>query len=350
MNKLKHRLESWAFRTLNIAGRIILLKSILQAIPIYPLSVMAIPKGICSKIKEIFQKFLWGGPKQEKKWALVSWKEISKHKEEGGLGIRDPEILNQVLGAKLWWRWMRGGNDIWKQIWTQKYSMPKKTKDILRVTETPKGSSIWNLASQNREIINKYAFREIRNGSIGQFWEEAWQQRDRLGDIQTIQSTYLKAITKGLKRVKDYWKEEEIAEFWRTWRKPEEWDETIDEEQKENLIKELEKRKIKKSTRPDILRWGKPTKVTFTFKEAYNLAMQREEEEESKEWKQLWKSKWWPKVIIFVWLVAKKRIVTWDKLQKKGYQGPSRCSLCRQEEETQEHLLNSCSYAQYQWE
>lgn len=124
---------------------------------------------------------------------------------------------------------MRGGRDIWKQIWTQKYNMPKATKDILRATEIPKGSSIWNLASQNRELINKFAFWEIRNGSTAQFWEEAWQQRDRLVDIQTIQNTYQKAAMIGLKRVKDYWKEEETDETWRIWRKPEEWDETIDE-------------------------------------------------------------------------------------------------------------------------
>lgn len=116
IDKLKHRLESWSLRMLNIARRIFLSKSILKAIPIYPLSIMTTPKGIYSKIKEILWKLLWGGPKQEKKWPLVSWKELSKHKEEGGLEIEDPEILNQVLREKIWWRWMRGGRDIWKQI------------------------------------------------------------------------------------------------------------------------------------------------------------------------------------------------------------------------------------------
>jgi len=99
----------------------------------------------------------------------VSWKGISKHKEEGGLGLRDLATLNQVLGAKLWWKWMRGGRDIWKQIWTQEYNMPKTIEDILRATEIPKGSSIWNLESQNRELINKFSLWEIRNGSIAQF-------------------------------------------------------------------------------------------------------------------------------------------------------------------------------------
>jgi len=143
---------------LNIAGRLVLLKSILQAIPIYPLSVMAAPKGACAKMQEIFRKFIWGGPKQQRKWALVSWKSLSKQKDEGGLGLRDLGILNQALGAKLWLRWMRGGNDLWKKIWTQKYNMPLTTECILRSEEVPKGSSIWDLASQNRDIIGKYAF------------------------------------------------------------------------------------------------------------------------------------------------------------------------------------------------
>jgi len=42
---------------------------------------------------------------------------------------------------------MRRGNDLWKKIWTQKYNMPATTVEILRMEETPKGSTIWELAS-----------------------------------------------------------------------------------------------------------------------------------------------------------------------------------------------------------
>eukprot|EP00253_Pinus_taeda_P035368 PITA_35368 len=62
IEKLKSKLAGWAFRTLNIAGRVVLVKSVLQAIPIYPLSIIAAPKGACSKIKELYGKFIWGGP------------------------------------------------------------------------------------------------------------------------------------------------------------------------------------------------------------------------------------------------------------------------------------------------
>lgn len=108
-----------------------LLKSILQAIRIYPLLAMAVPKEVCTKMMEIFRKFIWGGPKHQKKWAPISWKGVIKHKEEWGLGLRDPSTLNQVLGAKLWWRRMRSGEDLWKKIWTQKYNMLTTVEVIL---------------------------------------------------------------------------------------------------------------------------------------------------------------------------------------------------------------------------
>eukprot|EP00253_Pinus_taeda_P021647 PITA_21647 len=37
IDKLSNKVANWAFRTLNIAGRIVLAKSVLQAIPVYPL-------------------------------------------------------------------------------------------------------------------------------------------------------------------------------------------------------------------------------------------------------------------------------------------------------------------------
>eukprot|EP00253_Pinus_taeda_P024757 PITA_24757 len=174
LDKLSNRVANWAFRTLNMAGRIVLVKSVLQAIPIYPLSIMAVPLGICSKIREIMRKFIWGGSNQQKKWALVSWNHLTERKQKGGLGLRDPERLNKVLGAKLWWCWLRGGNDLWKLIWRRKYNMPNSLVDILRQRETPKGSTIWDLARQNRDIVENHIFWEIRGRGEANFSEEKW--------------------------------------------------------------------------------------------------------------------------------------------------------------------------------
>jgi len=141
------------------------------------------------------------------------------------------------------------------------------------------------LASQNRDIVDENIFLEIREGQIARFWEELWQQRGKMLDLQEIQNIYRKGITRGLIFVKDYWKEGQENEEWREWKKPDEWDSNLIEEQKIKFNKELESRKIKNRGGPDILRWGKETKGTFTIKEAYNIKIKQAQAEEEQNWR-----------------------------------------------------------------
>ena len=78
---------------------------------------------------------------------------------------------------------MNGGKDLWKEIWTLKYNMRTTAEEIMRKDVMPKGFTIWELACQNRDIINRHVFWEIRNGRTTKFWEEAWQQRGRMVEI-----------------------------------------------------------------------------------------------------------------------------------------------------------------------
>eukprot|EP00253_Pinus_taeda_P025221 PITA_25221 len=317
---------------------------------VYTLSIRATSKGVCAKLREIFGKFIWGGPTQQRKWALVSWANLIQRKEEGGLGVRDPETLNKVLGAKLWWRWLQGGTNVWKKIWEYKYNMPEQTEEKLRIQNTPKGSSIWNLASQNRELIKQYTSWEIRGGEKAKFWEDGWQKKRKMNEIQTLQDLQQRAQRLGMDNVKDYWVEEENREIWRKWKKPGEWTDNINREIEEGYLREMDLRKIRNRTGEDILRWGKTMRGSFTVKEAYFLTTRQNQDEEDQDWKKIWEGKWWPKVTIFAWLVRKGKILTWDKIIKRGFQGPSRCSLCNREAENQEHLLNKCPFAENIWE
>ena len=46
--KVEKRIHNWAFRALNAPGRLILLKSVLQSLPLYQLSGRACPNNICN--------------------------------------------------------------------------------------------------------------------------------------------------------------------------------------------------------------------------------------------------------------------------------------------------------------
>lgn len=43
-------------------------------------------------------------------------------KFSSGLGLRDPLVLSNVMGTKNWWRWIKGGNELWKGLGKEKYA------------------------------------------------------------------------------------------------------------------------------------------------------------------------------------------------------------------------------------
>lgn len=163
------------------------------------------------------------------------------------------------------------GADLWKEIWTTKYNMPLTPEEILREQDMPRGSDIWNLSIQSRDLIDRYIFWEIRGGQIARFWDEAWQQREKMLNLQGMQEIYKTGMDRNLITVKDYWTEERGNEEWREWKPLEEWKRNATEDQKTTFGKEIDSRKIKKREGRDILRWGKETKGIFTIKEAYKV-------------------------------------------------------------------------------
>jgi hypothetical protein len=42
-----------------------------------------------------------------KKIYLVAWNTLCLPKSDGGIGIKDPELMIKIMGAKTWWRWLQ---------------------------------------------------------------------------------------------------------------------------------------------------------------------------------------------------------------------------------------------------
>jgi len=49
------------------------------------------------------------------------------------------------------------------------------------------------------------------------------------------------------------------------------------------------------------------------------------------------------------WMVLHHRVLTWDNLCRRGWQGPGLCSLCLSEGETIEHLFIHCRFTRNLW-
>lgn len=65
------------------------------------------------------------------------------------------------------------------------------------------------------------------------------------------------------------------------------------------------------------------------------------------EWpcKLLWRKSFLPKDGVFAWLEKQGNVLTQDRLAKTGYQGASRCVMCKGNVELVDHLLLNCQYS-----
>jgi exonuclease III len=347
---LANRLNNWTFRPLNIAARLILLKSVLQALPTYLFTALAAPVSVIKAIRSIQRNFLWQGHHSNKKWALVGWEKLCKPKKLGGLGIRDPGKMNKVMGAKMWWRWLQYPQELWARLWKQKYAPEVHHNQLIRFNEQVQGSNIWNTAWRNRPLVQQHAFWEVRNGKSALFWQDSWQQLPPLEDMESLQPLKLSLQQNIFNNVQDFWLPSQERQPWRQW-KASATDLNIRETLDLSPWQEcLQARKIPTREGPDILRWGHTSSGSFSVKEAYYLQGTTPGQATDEIWGKIWQPFIWPKISFFLWLTAQNRILTWDNLMKKGFTGPSRCTLCMQSEETMEHLLNTCQYSQQIWD
>lgn len=89
VSKFQKRLASWQSRFLSMAGRSVLIKSVLSAIPAYQMKSTLIPKGVLQEKDKISHNFFWNRQEQNKKMHLIAWDTIKQSKKEGGLDIKD---------------------------------------------------------------------------------------------------------------------------------------------------------------------------------------------------------------------------------------------------------------------
>eukprot|EP00253_Pinus_taeda_P012787 PITA_12787 len=299
--------------------------------------------------KEHWEKILANMERsQKKKWSLVAWKKLCRPKNRGGLNLADPSVVNRVCGAKIWWKWISNITLPWANLWKEKYRSTGCNLDLIRMQESPCGYPIWNHAQANRSIVQDHSFWEIRNGTQALFWEDAWQQSLKL-ESPTLQPLKLAYLTEGHNRVNHYWNSSSEDPEWREWKVFNPDHNEVPHAVIHDLNQQLLKRKIRIAVENDKLRWGPKGNGEFSLKEARSI-IEREEQPDTVPWAdKVWDNFQWPKIRTFLWLLMQRRTLTWENLLRKGFQGPSRCPMCLQEEETMNHIFNSCEWASQLW-
>ncbi|KAL3037714.1 hypothetical protein AAZX31_01G085700 [Glycine max] len=179
IKKCERALSKWKQRHLSFGGRVTLIQSVLNSIPIYFLSFFRIPKKVEDKLVSLLHRFLWGGGPDKNKIAWIKWEIVCRPKEKGGLGMKDINTFNLALLGKWWWNLFQHEGQLWARVLQSKYGgwrgldeEPGSNKDSLWWRDL----KIIFQASQQGEQLKKGIMWRVGRGDRFKFWEDEWIQ------------------------------------------------------------------------------------------------------------------------------------------------------------------------------
>ncbi|XP_042942857.1 uncharacterized mitochondrial protein AtMg00310-like [Carya illinoinensis] len=162
---------NWKAKFLSTAGKEVLLKVVLQAIPTYSMSIFLIPSLITRKLNQLLRKFWWGYNEESSKIQWVNWKQISHSKESGGLGFRDFRSFNLALLSKQGWRILQNPTSLAAKVLKQKYF--SKT-NLLEAQLGSRPSFAWRGIQAGLRILKKGLLWRVGSGSKVHIWKDSW--------------------------------------------------------------------------------------------------------------------------------------------------------------------------------
>ena len=323
-DRVKIKLASWKASLLSIAGRVQLVKSVIQSMLIHTMTIFSWPISLLREMEKWIKNFIWSGDINKRKLVTVAWKKVCADIEEGGLGIRSLICLNNATNLKQCW---------------ELFNSEEQWADVLRSRVIRRNnciqhhiySSIWSGIKKEFNIVKENTYWNIGDGKGINFLMDQW-----CGDplIQTLNLTSA--------QIQNF--PQMLCEYVQNGQ----WYFPADVVQEVPLARSL----VSHVTIPiqrsmDKLVWKHSGNGYLSLKDAYNF---KKNHFPKLPWaKIIWSSDIPPSKSLCVWRVMLNKLSTDDNLKNKGYYLPSMCTLCKKHEESIFHLFFECSYAVNLW-
>jgi len=172
-NKFFAKFGTLKANKLNHAGRLQYIKSVLSSIPIYYMSTVLFSKSFIEKINTIIKRFWWAGVQEEQHTnpiAYRSWDDICKPTEQGGLGIRDMELINKSLIIHSAWNIATNKNPLLSDILKAKYH---PSDSFWNSPAKGPRSIYWSSIMQIKHHLNSNSIYQIHSGNSS-IWSDPW--------------------------------------------------------------------------------------------------------------------------------------------------------------------------------
>lgn len=121
VDRVSRKMKDWKEKNLLQAGKEVLIKAIIQAIPAYSMNCFLFPFTICQEIERATARFFWGSTIEDKKCHWAGWDILTTLKAKGGVGFRELHFLNLAMLAKQVWSLLQQPESLSYRILQAKY-------------------------------------------------------------------------------------------------------------------------------------------------------------------------------------------------------------------------------------
>ncbi|XP_057426601.1 uncharacterized protein LOC130720036 [Lotus japonicus] len=147
MERVQDKVAEWKESLLNQAGKEILVKAVIQAIPTYAMTILKFPMSFCKKLNALVGNFWWSRNHNKRGVHWRKWEEITKSKAEGGMGFRDFPLQNLAHISK---------------------------QDFLSAPKVKCASWTWTSIEEGRKFILANCRWGVAKGDKISVWRDSW--------------------------------------------------------------------------------------------------------------------------------------------------------------------------------
>ncbi|KAE8811018.1 hypothetical protein D1007_12167 [Hordeum vulgare] len=315
LDRIRARIVGWKGKFMSIAGRRVLVRSVLTVLPTFALAVLRVPKKFLDDIDKARRRFLWAqdDPVTGGK-CKVNWPGVCSPIDNGGLGILELHRFCRALGLR--WLWLS---------WTS--------------PDRPWIGSQLPCDNGDRNLFYASTAVSLGDGATASFWHSSWTGA---GNLRSEFPTLHKHSRKKNRSVRealhnDTWIKDlahgDNAHIWAETLRLHRWLQTSGPHLQENSR--------------DSISWIHEASGLYSASSAYKAQFQGHTRSPFR--KLIWAS-WAPaRLKIFYWLLLRNRLWCNDRLQRRGWPNGYFCQLCLRNLETVDHLFWQCTKVLEVW-
>lgn len=307
LDKLIKKIAGWKARWISSTGRMVLVRFVLSAMPIFMLLAVHQPKWVIKQIDKLRRAFLWSGSDAVCGGkCLVRWTQVCSPISVGGLGIHDLQAQGRALKVRWLWQSITDPDKPWQGL---QLPVDKHVKALFIACTSIKIGSGIKISFWHDHWLNG----EIPAVSFPNLFKHSKNRRISLAEGLTNRKwvTLLKRNpgTEVLREYIDFWHRSSVVTF-------------------SNLEDEF------------IWKWSADGR--YNAKSAYLCQFWGRIDSPLPEI--IWHIKVPPRIRFFSWLFVQGKCLTADNLAKRGWPHNPICQLCHLGWEDGLHLVSSCPF------